>query len=209
MFATLTILELLFYAALATVGVHPHEPKALVLQGAGGKLTVTYQTVPYNAERLRSIEPGFVWHLGFATLDTEVALRSGEVDVPAGRYSLGARRGEEGGDWEPVLTPFELVRAQAALRSAQRRGEGIEEARAGLAAIEVELGDRGVPTSIPLESRPRSAPHDAHLEIAVLFGGYNTQTRGSVEPTGGMGLTLRIGFGDLHRDVPLVEVFGQ
>jgi hypothetical protein len=126
-------------------------------------------TVPFNPEHLEGLQPGFDWHLGFPVLDTEIPLAVGDVTVPAGKYALNARLGEEGA-WDFVVK--------------QRDGE------------EYVLGASSF-----------EAAHDEHLTMLVMHRGFSTARRRTAEPAAGVEFTLRVSFGDLHREVTLAEVF--
>ena len=43
--------------------------------------------------------------------------------------------------------------------------------------------------------------------MTVVHHGYQTVRAFSTEPAGGVTFSLRVGFGDLHREVDLAEVF--
>lgn len=196
-------------AALAlAVPYHPHNPKALKLHGAKGMVTVTYFTVPYNAEHLTALKPGFDWHLGYATLETQVELTCGEQKVAPAKYKLNVRRGADADAWTAVLVPNDLARAASALQRARRQGDAaVAEAQAKLDALKASLAEQGVASETVLALGAFEAKADEHLTLTGIHHGYDAVARFSEEPAGGMHCSLRFSFGDLHRDLDLREVF--
>lgn len=186
--------------------VHPHNPKALIMQGAAGKATVTYFTVPYNPEHLKDLDAGFEWHLGFAGFQCETATKIGGVDVPAGRYKMGVVRGETADDWDLLLEPWDVFQAQRGLQRA-RRGGDVEAAEKALAEAKAALEEAGTPARIVAPTASVKGADAEHLEVVALFRGFDTAQMFSTTPAGGMSMTLRMDFGDLHREVEVVEVF--
>jgi len=207
MFAQLAVC--LVTAAMAVI-YHPHHPRALKLQGAGGAVEVLYFTVEFNRERLEGLKPGFDWHLGFAELNTAVDLTCGDARIVHGRYKLNVRRGQNADDWSAVLVPSELWRAQAAVRRAQRSGEEAQKtAAAELEAVRTELQASGKSAEMALPLAKVTADRSSHLELSGIHHGYDTAERGSSQPAGGMRCAIRLGFGDLHRELELSEVFAR
>ncbi len=204
-----TLVTSLLAAALAlAVPYHPHVPKALKLQGAKGTVTVTYFTVPFNADHLNELKPGFDWHLGYATLETQVELTCGEGKVAPAKYKLNVRRGDDANAWSAVLVPADLARAQTAVRGARRRGDdAVKQAQAQLDALVATLKEKGIAQETVLPLTTFEAKTDEHLTLYAIQHGYEAVTRGSEDPAGGMHCSLRFSFGDLHRDLDLHEVF--
>ena len=208
------ILVTLLAASLLPLGstppAHPHVPKAIVIGGAAGKVTVTYFTVPFNAEHLKDLKDGFVWHLGFAGLDTEVALQAGSTKIPKGRYGMtvkyaaGANGGE--GTWSARLVDASLAQANNRLRRA-RSDEDKAAAEKAIADAKAKLKEAGLPEEILLPLAKFEGKHDEHLTMRVEHGGYTTVERGKLDPAGGAEFTLRFSFGDLHRQLALQESF--
>lgn len=186
-------------AFLALTAVHPHVPKAIVLQGAGGKTTLTWFTVPHNADKVAKLANGADWHLGFAALEVGMPLQSGDVKIPPARYKLDVHRGQDGAFDTLVLTPVELQRA--------RGGRGAPPDPERTAAVEKELQERGIPARIELPVVAVEEPAAEHLEFAVVVRGFETVKNGSAAPKGGARFTLLADFGDLHRKLELVEAF--
>jgi hypothetical protein len=178
---------------------HPHVPKAIVLQGAGGKTTLTWFTVPYNADQVQSLPNGKDWHLGFAALDVGMPLRCGDTAIPVGSYKLNVRRDAQGEFSELQLVPVALLRA--------RGGRNQPADPAQLEAVQKDLAARGIPEHIDLPAAKFADGDAEHLEFLVLNRGFETVQRGSAEPKGGASFTLMATFGDLHRKLDLVEVF--
>lgn len=179
--------------------VHPHVPKAIVLQGAGGKATVTWFTVPYNPEQVKTLPNGRDWHLGYAMIDVQMAMKAGDVAIPAGAYKLNVLRDAQGEFSEFQLVPGELLRARG------RRGQPADPAK--LAAVQQDLAARGVPELIRIPAAKYDDGAAEHLELMVVNRGFETVQRGSAEPKGGASFTLLATFGDLHRKCDFVEVF--
>ncbi|MCB9885447.1 MAG: hypothetical protein H6838_08140 [Planctomycetes bacterium] len=178
---------------------HPHVPKAIAMQGAGGTTKVTWFTVPYNAEQVKTLPNGRTWHMGFASLEVGMPLQCGEVTIPVGKYKLDVLRADSGEFTELQLTPTEML----ALRP--RRGQQPDPAK--VEAVKKDLAARGIPELIHLPAKSYDDPAAEHLEFMVLNRGFEAVQRGSSEPKGGASFTLMATFGDLHRKVDLVEVF--
>lgn len=180
---------------------HPHVPKAIVMHGAGGKVaTVTWFTVPYNAEQVKTLVNGNTWHLGFAMLQVERAMRCGDVAIPACDYKLNVLRDKNGEFSELQLEPIELARARPS-----RRGQEADPER--LAAVQKELKAKGIPELIRLPVRAYDEENAEHLEFLVINRGYEAVKRFTSDPKGGAAFTLMTTFGDLHRRIDLQEVF--
>jgi hypothetical protein len=158
---------------------HPHYSKAIVMPGAGGKVTFTYFTVPYNAEHLKELKDGFVFGRGTVGMQSEVPLTIGGKTFPAGNYALTPVCGKTKDEWS--------------LRIGAPRGRGRQAAEAT--------------EPVDVQMKSTKADHDEHLAVAVISNGFATARRGSTEPTGGVTGQIRIGFGDLHQIVALEEVF--
>lgn len=178
---------------------HPHVPKAIVLQGAGGKATLMWFTVPYNPEQVKTLPNGKEWHLGYATLDVAMPMQSGAVPIPVGVYKLNVLRDDKGEFSEFQLVPNELIRARG------RRNQPADPAR--LEAVQKDLATRGIPELIHLPAAKYDDGAAEHLDLMVINRGYEAVQRGSAEPKGGASFTLLATFGDLHRKVDLQEVF--
>ena len=192
---------------------HPHVPKAIVLGGAAGKITCSYFTVPYNPEHLEGLKAGFRWHLGFAALDSEVPLTCGDVKIPPGKYKLDIRLVEGKGDaakWEGVLKLITLVTAESAVQRAGRQSnEAKEKAEKALAELKAKLEAEGKVGEVTLPTSVFQAASDEHLVMRVISDGFETVSRTSVEPKSGIEFTLRLGWGDLHRELTLKESFAK
>lgn len=188
------------FTVLSTLVAHPHVPKAIRLHGANGPITVQYFTVPYNAEHLAGLKPGFEWHLGFAAFENEVVLQSGEQTVPPTRWKLGVVLGDDDGQWNLLLEPFELWQGR---RGAQRS----QEARERFEKLRERLEKAGIPERVVLPMKSQSAAAAEHLEMLVIHRGYTAAERLSSDPAGGVQFTLRMDFGDIHFTCDLNEVF--
>ena len=99
----LPILDVLL-ALLISVSAHPHNSKAFVLAGAKGKATLSYMTLPYNPEAVKTLQPGTDWGPGIQ-LDTQMDMTAGDVKIPAASYQLLVRRAQDGEFKEAVLKP--------------------------------------------------------------------------------------------------------
>lgn len=179
---------------------HPHVPKAIVAAGAGGKVTVQWFTVPFNAEHLAKLDDGFEWHLGFASLTNEVPLLAGDVAIPAARWKLDVLRGAGADDWSVLLTPFELWQSRRTARDNPAVAEEI-------ARLTKDLAERGVPERVVVPSVAFASDDAEHLAMELLLAGYTARARFSAEPAGGMDFALRLHFGTLHRSAAFTEVF--
>ena len=176
---------------------HPHVPKVLTVQGAAGELSFRYFTVPYSQEQFdnANMTEGDSWHLGFASVRSEVAFTFGGAEVPAGTYKLDGVQGETQDDWSLRLTPFELMRA--------RRGG--EEA---IAAATAELEERGVKAEYRIDARVElSNQIEEHLDFEVGLRGYRAADIRSFEPTGGVTGNFRLSFGKWRLQAAFAETF--
>ena len=93
--------------ALATVTAAQNPPRSKSEGTVGGANLVVYYGSPalYGRDMLAQARPGTVWRLGKDTatmLETNAALTFGELAVPAGSYSLFARRVDEK-NWELII----------------------------------------------------------------------------------------------------------
>lgn len=201
---TFPSLVLLLFASisLGLPVVHPHVPKAIVLQGAGGKATLTWFTVPYDKDQVATLPNGAEWHLGFATLDVAMPLASGKTVIPFAKYKLNALRDGQGEFSQFVLIPSELMAARRA-----PRGQNPDQTK--IEAVTKDLAKRGIPERIELEAAKSTGKDAEHLAFAVLNHGYEAVERGSATPKGGASFTLFADFGDLHRTLDLVEQYGE
>ncbi len=196
-------------AVSPVIAPHPHNPKGLVVGGAGGKVTVTYFTVPFNPDQLAKIKPGMSWHLGFAAFETEVPLRAGDSEIPAGKYKLNGKLAKDG-KWQIQLASWDLIDAQSKLRRARRSASNgsvaaadrVKELQATVEALTEKHKD-----GIVIAADDFKAEQDEHLTMTLINRGFNTVRRGSAEPKSGVEFSLRVSFGDLHRSIDITEVF--
>lgn len=196
MISTLPLLPFWFAFLLP----HPHHPKAIVMQGAGGAATLTWFTVPYNEAQVKTLPNGRTWHLGFASLDVGMPLQSGEVTIPIGKYKLDVLRDDKGEFTALQLTPSELLQL-----TRPRRGQEVDQGKVD--AVKKDLAARGVPEQIRIPAKAFDDDNAEHLEFLVIHRGFETVRNGSAEPKGGASFTLQATFGELHRKIDLVEVF--
>ncbi len=189
---------------------HPHHPRAIKIGGVKGDITVTYITLTYNPERLKDLKPGFAWHLGFAQLKTDVPLKVGDTQVPAGRYKLNAYLKGDGKTWSLGLENGELTQAKWQVMRAQRGGneEAVAKARDAVKAIEAKLKKAGTPATIPLPTSTFKADDEEHLTLYAVNHGWATPRMGSTDNRGKAGVraSLRASFGDLHYKFDVEEV---
>lgn len=186
--------------ALAVPLLHPHVPKAIVLQGAAGRTTLTYFTVPYNPEQVKTLPNGADWHLGYANLDVGVPMLSGSTAIPVGKYKLNVLHDQQGEFSRFVLVPTELL-------AAARAGRGQKADPTKLDAVKQALAAKGIPERIELTAEKSDGKNAEHLGFAMRTEGYEAVARGSAEPKGGATFTIFADFGDLHRSFELVEQF--
>lgn len=100
----LPILDILLALVISvSAPAHPHNPKAFALTGAKGKATLSYLTLPYNPEAVKTLQPGTDWSLGFAILNTQMDMTCGDVKIPAGQYQVNVRRNNDGDFKQAVL----------------------------------------------------------------------------------------------------------
>lgn len=189
----------LLVTAFPTMAPHPHVHKSIVLGGAGGKVVVSYFTVPYNEKHLARLEPGFAWHLGFASLHTDVPLTAGDIGVPAGRYKLNATLGD-GGTWSFALQDEKAVEE---LERARRLVRNSAAAKAKFERLQEEL----VTSVITLDATDFKMVHEEHLSIVAIHRGFERPDFQSEDPSSGIAFSLRVGFGDIHREIDFAESF--
>jgi hypothetical protein len=197
MIALSSFVPLTTLLGLALPFFHPHVPKAIVLHGAGGTATLTWFTVPYNPEQVKTLANGREWHLGFAALEVGMPLASGDVRVPPAKYKLNVLRDQQGEFSALTLVPWDLFQAD--------RGRNPDADK--VAAIKKELAAKGIPERLELPVRATDEPEAEHLEFTLLTRGYEAEGRFSAGPKGGASFSLFADFGDLHRRVDLVETF--
>lgn len=195
--------QLPFLAAILSLSLpiaHPHVPKAVVMQGAGGKATLTYFTVPHNAEQVKTLPNGAEWHLGFANLDVAMPLMAGTTRIPVAKYKLNVLHDHQGEFSKFVLIPSDLLAAGRA-----PRGQKPDPAKQD--AVKKDLVARGIPERIELAADKFDSKNAEHLRFAVMTDGFEAVERGSAEPKSGASFVIFADFGDLHRKVELVEEF--
>lgn len=87
----------------APAAFHPHFQKRLTCRLARGtEITVTYQTVTFDAAGAEKLAVGRAWHLANTHLETTGALTIGGHEIEPGRYALKARKAAAD-RWELVL----------------------------------------------------------------------------------------------------------
>ena len=181
---------------------HPHNPKAVVLHGAGGKVaTLNWFTVPFNAEKVAGLTTSD-WHLGFAWLDVHQPLMVGKGTVPPHSYKFDVRRNDAGKFTHLVLTPKELDPWR------RPRGESRADQEARVARAREELRAKGIPTEVLIPVTERKGQPDAeHLEMVALTRGYARESSRSPRPTGGAAFELWLDFGPYHVSGAVGEVW--
>ncbi len=188
---------------------HPHHPQAIKIGGVKGDITVTYFTVPYNPDRLNDLKPGFTWHLGSATLKTDVPLTVGDVKVPAGQHKLNCRLNKDGKGWTLELQNGQLMQAKRRVQGARRRGtdEAVAKAQDEVAAVDAKLKKDSIPANIVLPTSTFKADDEEHMIMYAINRGWVTTRRGQTEPRGKTGVrgSLRVSFGDLHHEFKFKE----
>ncbi|MFO1051486.1 MAG: hypothetical protein U1F36_04685 [Planctomycetota bacterium] len=187
-------------ALLALSFPHPHVPKAIVMQGAGGKTTLMYFTVPYNPEQVKNLPNGTEWHLGYAALEVGMPMMAGTTRIPVGTYKFNVLHDAEGGFTKFVLVPADLLAASRAPRGQQPDAQK-------LAAVKADLAAKGIPERIEFACETVPGKDAEHFGFAMMTEGYEATKRGSAEPKGGASFTLFANFGNLHRSAELVEEF--
>ncbi len=202
------VLDLLLASLLCLVPLHPHSPKALALQAAGGEVKVFYQTVDYNAERLAPLKPGFSWHMAFASMESAVPLHCGEHLLPAGHYKLNMQRGETEADWQLEIMPYEYwVLARQLPRIRQQGGERLAQAEERLATMQKAMQEKGQEERVVLGPDDFVAEHAKHLQLSILLQGYDSKRLGKTEALAGVAFSLRMSFGDFHKSLSFREAF--
>jgi len=181
---------------------HPHHPKMTQMACVHGKISLSWFTVPFNAEQVaKNKRPNYLWSRGF-TLDTSVALTCGGATVPVGKYALGFQLDSEAQDWGVVLIPEEGVQLQRQLRNAKRRGKDTAAIEARLAAFK----KKGAKT-VSIPSATFAGARAEHMEISLINYGYQVSGRRDPQPASGVHGEFRVSFGDLHTSFKFHEVF--
>ncbi|MEO0477914.1 MAG: hypothetical protein AAF196_00395 [Planctomycetota bacterium] len=176
---------------------HPHVPKVLTVQGAAGELSFRYFTVPYSQEQFdnANMGEGDSWHLGFASVKSEVPFSFGGAEVPAGTFKLDAVHGETADDWSLRLVPFEMMRAQ----------RGGEEA---MAEAKKKLAEMGLEPEYRIDTHVETSNQvEEHLDFEVGLRGYRAVDIRSFEPDGGVTGNFRLAFGKWRLSAAFAETF--
>ncbi|MHC4516732.1 MAG: hypothetical protein ACYTGW_22890 [Planctomycetota bacterium] len=187
----------------------PHYYQAIKIGGVKGDITVIYFTVPFNPERLKGLKPGFGWHLGYASIKTDVPLKVGDTKVPAGQHKLNCRLNEDGKTWTFELQNGELVQAKLQVRRARRQGEeAVAKARDAVAAVEAKLAKAGIPANIVLPTSTFKADDEEHMIMYAINRGWETAGIRQTKPRGKTGVrgTLRVSFSNLHYEFGFEEI---
>ena len=181
---------------------HPHHPKMTQMACVNGKISLSWFTVPFNAEQVaKNKRPNYLWNRGF-TFETSVALTCGDVSVPVGSYALGFQLDAEAKDWGVILLPSEGVNLKRQLRNAKRRGNDTAQIEARLA----EFKKKGL-TDIALPCAKFAGAHAEHMAISLINNGYQVSGRRDPKAASGVDGEFRVSFGDLHTSFKFEEVF--
>lgn len=91
----------------ATAGAVDEETRGMAVASIGGaEIAIEYGRPNLAGRDMKAqAEPGFVWRLGMneaSTLKTDRPLKFGEIEIPAGEYTIFARL-IEAGDWELIF----------------------------------------------------------------------------------------------------------
>ena len=89
----------------------------------------------------------------------------------------------------------------------KQRGGDVEAAAAGVQEAEAALQAAKIPSRIVAPTASKKGADAEHLEMLLMFRGFDAVQRFGTDPAGGMSMTLRMDFGGLHREVEIVEVF--
>lgn len=98
-------------------------------------------------------------------------------------------------------------RARSNLARAERRGQGVEEARAALSAVKAGLQEARSPECITAPTTARKMPSAEHLEMEIGLRGHVPTERFGNDPAAGMLFVLCMHFGGLHREIEMQEIF--
>jgi hypothetical protein len=176
---------------------HPHYPMVTKLAGVKGNVSISWFTVPHNAEQVKTAGPNYIWSRGF-TLKTDVALKCGNVSIPAGSYAFGFQLDEKGKKWSALLQSPKLRGLSRQLARARRSG-------AETPKIEAELKE-AAKKNVLLPTENFKGKHAEHLRLYVINYGYKTGGRRNPDPISGVDAEFRISFGDLHIKFAVSEV---
>ena len=180
--------------AAALPVVHPHHPMAIPVATVHGKAVITYQTVPFNKEKVYALPNGRSWHLAIAFFNNDIPLEGGGTVLPPGRWKFNARRNDQG-----EFAAVEFVHPD--IYRLSRRGT-----KEAIAAKEKELQEKGQVGRVIVPLNTHADKDIEHLEITVRTRGYPTPRVGQTEAIGGTRFTVYLDFGDLHRNFDMTEV---
>ncbi|MCB9872437.1 MAG: hypothetical protein H6836_03890 [Planctomycetes bacterium] len=185
---------------------HPHHPKKTIVTGVHGKVTLSWFTVPFNAQKAKELEPGYEWNRGFR-LVTEVPLQCGGVTLKAGSYGLGFRLGKDG-SWSTVLHDASGQKVRGELRGLTRRMRQVE--RGSAEATELRKKIEGLRSQVAaathvLPSKKFAGEHAEHLTLYAINYGITLKDRRDATPVSGVEAEVRVSFGDLHTSFRVLE----
>ncbi len=184
-----------------TAIAHPHVTRRIRIPLEHGEFQVQYFTVPYNASHLDKIPEGYLWHLGFASIDVGDGVTTGGATVPAGKYHLFARLGDGKKAWSLVIVPQGKGRDIAVL-GFQTFNEKDAEKQKGMVAKLNEMAEGKI--VLPTEFR-REKSDSEHLSMTVEDRGVNLgeARQGNTGDVKSLGhdFVLHVDFGELHGSV--------
>ncbi|MGH9340565.1 MAG: hypothetical protein ACRD1R_13470 [Acidobacteriota bacterium] len=159
------ILAAAFLLAASLLTAHPHFRKTVDASTRDMEVKVQYTTYPYNEAHLDSVEDGFIFNCGNATLSIAKGnLTAGGQALAAGNYLLRARA-KNTDDWTLLLVP----EAQAG----DPRNPDLSN------AIELQTVTlTGQPTThhLSLDLHGGHGPTDGKLVLSLLFGPRTLET---------------------------------
>jgi hypothetical protein len=189
------------FGASTPTKLHPHVPKVLKVGLSDGQATLRYFTVPFNSKHLENLQPGFNWHAGFASLQTERALELGDQTLAPGNYKFNFVKQKNG--WAAEFVAMEIATLRGQIQRAKRGGnpEQVQELEDKLGLL---LKDQP-PVLAPFTMF--QAGDEEHLRMVVMHEGFTAKTRTDPTPVSGAAFTLQMDFGNLHGRLAMVEKF--
>lgn len=152
----LAILAVGVLALSVVVWAHPHVQKSVTAKLQDGtELKLNFYTSPANMDHVTNAEPGVF--KGGARLSISTDIESGDTKIPAGNYTVGAVKDENGG-WTMALYPGQL-------------GRGDSPDMSKLIKLPSSLSkDQGSSDHTSFDLAPGSGDQAGHLTVIWHFG---------------------------------------
>ncbi len=152
----LGILAAFLMLAAAVVVAHPHIQKSVSVQLDGGaEVKLAFYTSPANMEHVKNAAAGDF--KGGARLSVSADIKSGDTTIPAGEYTVGAVKKDDG-HWKMALYPGKLGYGESADTSKLLELKSVLDK------------DHGTADHVSFDLVPGSGDLDGHLTLVWHFG---------------------------------------